>query len=248
MEMQFCSSLYFKWIDHEQHKCVIIQLNHCRIQRFQLYHCHQQISSEQSHTASQSLHQSLSLIPSSLLCLSSLVCLLQRTRWLHRPQESRTRRGLTGECGQPKPSSYWLWTRSHGHLGSGERACHPAHPCHTGNCSVTLCKAWTWIEYQPVLNKVWLEPSCWILIFALCIFHVTLCNHSNWRVCGGQRMEATFSVHTVMEVTVDGWWVEMTWMRRRRRRRNQTFLMVRIKMSTTHFYLLSGVSFSGGRW
>lgn len=53
-------------------------------------------------------------------------------------------------------------------------------------------------------------------------------------------MEATFSVHTVMEVTVDGWWAERT---KTRRRRNQTFLTVRKWrcMPPEHWHLLSGM-------
>lgn len=155
---------------------------------------------------------------------SWLSCLLQCTRRLHRPQESGTRRGLTGEPSRPRPGRYWLWTRSHDHMGSGETLCHAAHPCHTGTCSFR-CK---WLKWNPCYS--WGISA---IIFHICYvcFH---CNHSNLRVCGGRMMEATFSVRTVMEVIVSGSWAERMWMRKRR---NPTFHMVRRKNRPQHSLL-----------
>lgn len=114
------SSLFFKWTDHKQYKRVLIVE-----------------AKAISHT------KYITVINKSALCTlplshywSYFIVSPQCTGRLHRPQESGTRRSLTGEPSKPKPDCYWLRTRSHGYLGFGEAVCPPAHPCYTGNFSV----------------------------------------------------------------------------------------------------------------
>lgn len=99
--------------------------------------CHQHITSSTDQYTDLYLFSGpsivrLPLILSSFLCLSFLSLSRQRTRRLHRPQESRTRRGPAGEPRWPQPSRHRLRKGPHGHMGPREPTRHPAHPSHTG--------------------------------------------------------------------------------------------------------------------